>query len=182
MGFLDKFKGKKSKEDTAIPAQPLQDVDRQLADLQATVYSSKGPEPTSWLGRKIIAKKTSPKTSRKKAVEKVRASKPSKVKKSAAKKVMQKERVLLDDALRDLNRELQSLRSARKKLESNMAGFSTQLGATQNQEFSLRNKISGLMKKEAALTKKKTTTKDKLVDLNHKIDKVRTIQNELKNV
>ena len=181
MGILNKFKGKKSKEDTAVQAQPLQDVDRQLADLQAVVYPSERREPASWLGRKTRIKKISPKTARKKAVKTVRAPKPSKAK-SIPKKVMQKERNLLDDALRDLNRELQSLRRARKKLELKMTGFSTQLGATQNQEFSLRNKISGLIKKEAALNKQKTTAKDKLVDLNHKIDKVKTIQNELKYV
>lgn len=182
MGFLDKFKGKKSKEDAIKQAQPLQDVDQQLADLQAAVYPSERREPASWLRRKTRIKRASPKTVRKKAVQKVRAPKPSKTKKSIPKKVMQKERDLLDDALRDLNRELQSLRSARKKLELKMAGFSTQLGTTQNQEFSLRNKISALMKKEADLTKKKTTAKDRLVDLSHKIDKVKTIQNELKNV
>ncbi len=180
MGFLDKFKGKS--KDTAVQPQPLQDIDKQLADLQATVYPSERREPTSWLKRKTSIKKTSPKTDRRKAVKKVRAPKPSKAKKSVPKKWLQKERDLLDDVLRDLNDELRSLRSARKKLESNMAKCSTQLGATQNQEISLRNKITDLMKKEAALTKKKTTAKDKLVDLDQKIEKVRTIQNELKNV
>ena len=182
MGFLDKFKGKKSKEDTATQAQPLQDVDQQLVDLQAAVYPSERREPASWLRRKPGIKKTSPKTVRRKAVKKVRAPKPSKAKKSVPRKWLQKERDLLDDALQDLNDELRSLSSARKKLESKMTDFSTRLGATQNQEMSLRDKITDLMKKEAALTKKKTTTKDKLVDLDQKIEKVRTIQNELKNV
>ena len=63
-----------------------------------------------------------------------------------------------------------------------MANFSTQLGDTQDKEIGLRNKISELMKKEAALTKKKATTKDKLGNVDQKIEKVRTIQAELKNI
>ncbi len=99
-----------------------------------------------------------------------------------ANKWMHKERTLLDAALRDLNRELASLRNSRKKLETKMAELSNNLGSTQNKEINLRTEISELMKKEANLTKKKTSTKDQLVDIDQKIEKVRSIQVNLKNV
>ena len=98
------------------------------------------------------------------------------------KKWLHKDRELLGGALRDLDRELQSLRNNRKRLELKMANFSSQLGNTQDKEISLRNQISELMKKEATITKKKATAKDKLALIDQKVEKVRAIQAELKNV
>ena len=97
-------------------------------------------------------------------------------------KWMHKERALLDAALRDLNRELSGLRSSRRKLEAKMAELSNNLGSTQTKEISLRTQISELMKKEANLTKKKSLAKDKIVDIDQKIEKVRAIQADLKTV
>ena len=89
---------------------------------------------------------------------------------------------LLREALKDLERELRNLRSSRLALETKSKGIGASLGSAQNKEIILRNQISELMKKEAALEKKKTQTKDQLGELNNKIEKVKSIERELKEV
>ncbi len=90
-----------------------------------------------------------------------------------------RERELLKGALRDLENELNGLRSSKKLLENKLKGSSLQLDTLKEQEIKLRNLISLSMKKEATLLNKKTSIRDKLAELNKRIEKVRTIEREL---
>ena len=89
---------------------------------------------------------------------------------------------LLKDALKDLDKELRNLRSARSQLQKKLDLVSGELGSTQNHEINLRNKISELMKKEAALSKKKSDAKDKLASFDQRIEKMKSIERDLREV
>jgi len=193
MGFLDRFKRKKV---VLIPEE------KNLASTEQNVEVSVQPSPPNTSSMIVSQGKALKAIKRKKRAKKRRVMKKSshakakhhtkRAKKSSApspkvgegstNKWMHKERALLDAALRDLNRELSGLRSSRKKLENKMAELSDNLGSTQTKEISLRTQISDLMKKETTLTKKKSTAKDKIADIDQKIEKVRSIQADLKSV
>ncbi|MBI2665229.1 hypothetical protein HYX12_01240, partial [Candidatus Woesearchaeota archaeon] len=66
-----------------------------------------------------------------------------------------------------------------KKLETKLDRFSSDLNSTQNKEIDLRNEISELMKKEAYLNQKKTSTKDKIATLIKKIEKITSVERQL---
>lgn len=199
MGFLDKFKRKRAvliHEERDVVSKPLP---AQYPEARVTVQAP--PETTSPIQvvrkskalkaikrkkrakKRRVMKRSSRARSRKhkKSVKKSSAQSP-KIGEGSTNKWMHKERTLLDAALRDLNKELSGLRSSRKKLEMKMTELSDNLGSTQSKEIALRTQISELMKKETNLTKKKTSTKDKLVDIDQKIEKVRAIQADLKTV
>ena len=101
---------------------------------------------------------------------------------NSKKKGVSKEEDLLKDALTDLDRELRSLRASRRQLELLMEDVSGKLGYTQEREIALRNKISELMKQETVLEGKKSSCKDKLNNVLKRIEKVRTIETQLKEV
>jgi|SRR3989344_413190 len=200
MEFLDKFRRKRAvliHEEKEVSPKPLP---QQYPEVRfQTVQAPPAPAPPMRVVSRVKALKA---IKRKKIVKKRRVmkkssrAKPRKHKKSMKKpsvqspkigegstnKWMHKERALLDAALRDLNKELSGLRDSRRKLETKMAELSDSLGSTQSKEISLRTQISELMKKETILTKKKTSTKDKLVDIDQKIEKVRAIQADLKTI
>src|SRR3989344_3553505 len=194
MGFLDKFKRKKAvliHEESQIlssPAeqhqQPPTESPRNTSSMQVvsqgralkTIKRKKRATK-----RRVMKKSSHSKTRHVKKAKKSSTPSP-KVGEGSTNKWMHKERTLLDAALRDLNRELSGLRSARRKLEEKMGELSDNLGSTQNKEIALRTQISELMKKETTLTKKKSTAKDKIADIDQKIEKVRAIQADLKTV
>lgn len=194
MGFLDKFKRKKAvlipeeKQVASLPKKESQQVSRDLSsDSSSMQVLSQGralkniKKKKRAKKRRVMTKRVKPK--RRKAVMGVSESRSLKMEDgTSTKKWLRKDRELLGGALKDLNNELQGLRNARKRLELKMASYSSELGNTQEKEISLRNKISELMKKEAAVTKKKTTAKDKIAIMDQKIEKVKTIQAELKNI
>ena len=95
---------------------------------------------------------------------------------------LKKDRDLLRQALQDLENELSLLRSSKKTLEAQLRDSSRQLDTVKSQEIKLRNLISLSMKKEATLLKKKNTAKDKLGELNKKMERVRTIERELGDI
>jgi len=192
MGFWDKFKRKKA---TLAPeeSQVIRSVQEQIVSTQepSSNFSVSALRQNKVPGtikrkkraskRKVMKKRAKPR--RRKAAKKIAESGSLKMEDGTnTKKWLHKDRELLGGALRDLDRELQSLRNNRKRLELKMANFSSQLGNTQDKEISLRNQISELMKKEATITKKKATAKDKLALIDQKVEKVRAIQAELKNV
>ena len=195
MGFWDRFKRKKvilipeeKQENQAISSVPEQRADTNVPGFTFSAPTLSQAKALKVIKRrkkikkrKVMKKRVKPKR-RKVAAKSLGSDAVNMDDSSAGKKWLQKDRELLGGALRDLNRELQSLRNARKKLELDMADFSSQLGNTQDKEISLRNKISELMKKEAAITKKKAIAKDKLALVDQKMEKVRSIQAELKNV
>jgi len=102
--------------------------------------------------------------------------------KIVSKKSPPKEQDMLKDALADLNRELRILRSSRKRLEFKMESLNHNFSFTQNKEIDLRSKISQLMREENAIEKKKASTKDQLVVVDQKIEKVKSIGQQLKGV
>ena len=93
-----------------------------------------------------------------------------------------RERDLLKETFIDLENELKLLRSSRRKLEQKMGTVSKHLNSVQAEEIQLRNDISELIKKETNLEKNKTGLKDKMEDLTKRIDKVKSIGRELKDI
>ncbi|MEK6939827.1 MAG: hypothetical protein AABX31_03800 [Nanoarchaeota archaeon] len=192
MGFWDKFKRTKAvliHEEKDVGSQPLpeQHIEVSITPSQPGTSSRRGKalknrrRKSRVKKRRVMKKRSSP--SKAKHKKRARPSVPSpKVGEGSTNKWMHKERALLDAALRDLNRELSGLRSSRRKLETKMAELSDNLGSTQNKEIALRTQISDLMKKETNLTKKKSLAKDKMADIDQKIEKVRSIQADLKSV
>lgn len=98
------------------------------------------------------------------------------------KKKLQKEASLLKEALKDLEKELKHLRSSKKELEKKTEAVSGKLGVTQDQEIRLRNEISRLMRQEVNLTQQKTSLKDKLLATKKKMEKIHSIEHELREV
>lgn len=194
MGFLDKFKRKKAvlipeeKQVALLPKKESQQVSQDLLPGASSMQVLSQSRALKNIKRKkrakkrrVMKKRVKPK--RRKAVMGASESRSLKMEDgTSTKKWLRKDRELLGGALKDLNNELQGLRNARKRLELKMASYSSELGNTQEKEISLRNKISELMKREAAVTKKKTTAKDKIALMDQKIEKVKTIQAELKNI
>ena len=89
---------------------------------------------------------------------------------------------LLKEALQDLEKELKTLQNAKGRLDNQSERVSGDISMTQAQEIELRTKISNFMKKEALLVKKKTLLKDRIIALDKKIEKVSSIERELKEV
>ena len=89
---------------------------------------------------------------------------------------------LLKEALQDLEKELKALQNAKGRLDNQSERVSGDISMTQAQEIELRTKISNFMKKEALLVKKKTLLKDRIIALDKKIEKVSSIERELKEV
>ena len=99
-----------------------------------------------------------------------------------AKPALVQERGLLHNALLDLEGELKNLQASRAKVERKVNSISRELGGTQRKEIELQNQINGLKQKENELIKKKGSIKDKIEGLDHKIEKVKAIERELKDV
>lgn len=97
-------------------------------------------------------------------------------------KQLRKQRDMLRAALKDLNTELRSLRASKKELEEKLKNDTGKLDFVKGQELKLRNLISLSMKKEDLLAKKRNKTKDKLTEVNEKIDKVKSVERELQDV
>jgi len=89
---------------------------------------------------------------------------------------------MLREALKDLNSELKTLRSSKKSYETKGTNLSESLTNAQNKEVQLRTIISRLMKQESSLVKRKTKTKDKIAELDKKIEKIKAIERDLKGV
>ena len=96
--------------------------------------------------------------------------------------IQKRERDLLKETFIDLENELKLLRSSRRKLEQKMGTVSKHLSSVQAEEIQLRNEISELMKKETNLEKNRSGLKDKMTDLTKRIDKVKSIGRELKDI
>ncbi len=94
-------------------------------------------------------------------------------------KSLQKERDLLRGAVNDLKEELKSLQAQKKEYEQTLRDVSRKTDIIKEQEIKLRNLISLSMKKEAALLKKKGTAKDKIAEVEKKIEKVTTVKRQL---
>lgn len=90
-----------------------------------------------------------------------------------------KERELLKSALQDLEAELKQLRNSKKQMEEKFRRSAQGLDTLKDQEIKLRNLISLAMKKETALLNKKTALKDKLAEINKRMEKVKNIEREL---
>ena len=73
-------------------------------------------------------------------------------------------------------------RVKKKDIERKLREASSQLDFVKEQEIRLRNLISLSMKKEGLLLKKRQQAKDKLGDLDKRIEKVKAVERELKDV
>lgn len=97
-------------------------------------------------------------------------------------KKLKREKDLLKEALQDLDRELKALRSSKTQLEKKLDGTSSKLETIKSQQLKLRDLISYSMKKEADLVKRKSSAEEKISALDKKIEKVKTIGQELRGV
>ena len=97
-------------------------------------------------------------------------------------KRLKHKRDLLKGALSDLNKELKVLRLSRADLEQKRSAANNQLDLLQRQGLRLRNLITLTMKKETLLNKRIAATKEKIGTVDQKIDKVKSIKEELGDV
>ncbi len=97
-------------------------------------------------------------------------------------KKINQERDVLKTVIKDLDEELHVLRSSKKRIEERLSSDLSQLDSVKSQEIKYRNLISEAMKKEATLLKKRNNAKDKLEELNKKIDKIKSIEREMEDV
>ncbi len=95
---------------------------------------------------------------------------------------VKKEHNLLKAALVDLENQLTKLRSSKRGQEKKLDSVADKIIKVQDMEVRLREAISRLMKTESNLDKEKENCKDKLTVLRRKIEKIRSIQNDLKEV
>lgn len=97
-------------------------------------------------------------------------------------KKLKREKDLLKEALQDLDRELKALRSSKTQLEKKLDGTSSKLETIKSQQLKLRDLISYSMKKEGDLVKRKSSAEEKIAAIDKKIEKVKTIGQELRGV
>lgn len=154
----------------------LKDVESKLKIFGSSEAEKEHSPVNTKKGR--IMKKTTRKVSAKQHQKSTKRS----VHKKTARSSAEREKDLLKLALRDLDKELKTLRDSKNILTKDLGSFSRELGTTQSKEIELRNKISNLMKEETVLVKKRAETKDKITELNKKIEKVTTVERELKSV
>ncbi|MDP3640506.1 MAG: hypothetical protein Q8R53_04900 [Nanoarchaeota archaeon] len=95
---------------------------------------------------------------------------------------LKKEKDLLKEALQDLDRELKTLHSSKVQLEKKLGGTSSKLETIKTQQLKLRDLISYSMKKESELVKRKASIEEKTAAIEKKIEKVKTIGQELRGV
>jgi hypothetical protein len=134
------------------------------------------------LERQLFLEGSRGRTMRKSQLSPRGSAKRKKAKKKVHLPKISTERVLLRGALQDLNKEMHRLGGQKRSLEYSMDKVSRELTSTQNTELRLRAKASQLLKIEATLGKEKAATKDKLVALDKRIEKVKAIRRELKDV
>ena len=107
-------------------------------------------------------------------------------KKSAAEgkkhRVVGQKRELLGEALADLERELRELLSSKRSLDQRLVSVSLELEKVQAKKIRLQTQIATSLEKEGSLTKKKAATKDRVTALEQKIQKVKSIERDLKEV
>ncbi|MDP3733808.1 MAG: hypothetical protein Q8R37_01135 [Nanoarchaeota archaeon] len=186
MGLFDRFRFKKKelKEDDEVLNQSLSSINKELERL-------KSQKCTTIAGSKVCVTPLTHRRKRKMPPKKIKRStrsRPAKkskhhlAKHQQKRKQMKSEKDLLKGALHDLDKELRSLRSSKRHFENRSQDVSSELDSTQNREVNLRNQISELMKKEALLIKRKNSIKDKMNTLDKRIEKVRTIERELRDV
>lgn len=89
---------------------------------------------------------------------------------------------MLDDALSDLGKELRDLHSSRRTLNQLFVAASSELEKVQARKVKWQTQIATASEKETKLMKKKAAAKDKMMALDQKIQKVKSIERELKEV
>ena len=100
----------------------------------------------------------------------------------ARKPKVNKEQNLLQDALRDLEGELRSLRSLRSGMEQKVRLDSKSLSNTQERELEIQNKLNNLKRQENLLIKKTHLTKEKLDIVIKRMEKIKTVERQLEEV
>ena len=95
---------------------------------------------------------------------------------------LNKEKNLLESALNDLLKEIQTLQELKKKIESNSKNIIGELYEIKKKEDEYRKLISEAMNKEEKLLEKKTNINQKLEKIDQKIQKIKKIEEELKDV
>ena len=96
--------------------------------------------------------------------------------------VLIKKRVLLKEAIRDLNNELAKLGKNKNTLSSELKQISSQVSKVKGQESQLKSQISVLLMKESQLLRRKKESLTDLKTLNERLIKVSKIKEELSEV
>jgi len=97
-------------------------------------------------------------------------------------KKIAKQKNLLKDALADLEEELQELLESKRKLDLQLLSLTKELRQAQNKEIKLQEQISSVKQKQTLFSEKKIATKEKMDLIEKKIEKVKSIEQELKEV
>tara|TARA_Y100000310_G_C20578492_1_gene761739 strand:+ start:558 stop:857 length:300 start_codon:yes stop_codon:yes gene_type:complete len=93
-----------------------------------------------------------------------------------------KEQIIISDALADIEKELENLKTQKKSMETRIKNVTDDITVTQSEEAKLREEISGLVGHEGILDRKRNKLKQKLDDLKTKVGKVTKIKDELGDV
>ncbi|MFH1663902.1 MAG: hypothetical protein ABH986_03790 [archaeon] len=123
-----------------------------------------------------VKKKKAPKTSKK-------TKKPVKV--TTIKAVARQEKPnkeFLSSALREIEQQLEMLKSHKKQMERELYLLALDFNDTQNQENQLRDRISKLILKESQLNTHKTKVESEMKNVEEKINKVTRIDSEMKGM
>lgn len=187
MGLFDRFKQKKAVlvlDQKIIPPSPPENKETVIKTPQVIsslqVLSQK--KALKAIRKKKKSKKISGKNRKKLKTRKRKILTAKKRYSPSHKKKLQKEKVLLADASKDLSRELQMLYGIKKRLETKIKRLSLGFKDTQNQMLALQKEILRLAKKENSIMRKKKIAKGKITQLERKAKKVKNLQSKLKHL
>jgi len=93
-----------------------------------------------------------------------------------------KEKIILKDAILDLEKELKNLKQQKKTITTKISNTTGNITDAQISEEKLRNEIAKLVAKEGLLEKKRNRLKEKLDETSGKISKVKSIKDQLTDV
>lgn len=92
------------------------------------------------------------------------------------------QKTVLKEALSDISREINRLKRERVSIIGKMDLIEKTILQSQNKENLLRDKITRLVQQESSLNKKKSDAQSQLMRLKERLDKIKKIEQEIKEV
>ena len=92
------------------------------------------------------------------------------------------EKDVLSEALKDIAKELNKLKRDKVSMNRKLSQIDNSLLGIRDKEAMLRDKITKLIAEESTLTKKKSASQGRLLELKEKLSKVEKIKSELREV
>ncbi len=92
------------------------------------------------------------------------------------------EKDVISEALRDIAKELNKLKRDKVFMNKKLSQIDNTLLSIRDKEAMLRDKITKLIAEESTLTKKKSASQGRLLELKERLSKVEKIKSELREV